>query len=161
MATHAREAALDALVARLQRIGDEDEVPTGKAWSTSQTLDVVRKRKIGWNDINLPACNVIAGNESKARTASGGTTSMYTANLNVELVCWFRTDDEPDQYWSQILHDVDLILGDDYTLGGTVFDSEVTGDDVELEEAGEPIWRGTIGVTLTYRYYEQDPSTLV
>lgn len=156
MATHAREAVMAKVKQQLERIA----VDGAFNWATVKPMQVHRFR--GVEDIaeQFPCCFIIAAGEQKSRIGSVGARTKYDCLLNLSLECWVEGIDLDEQV-SKVVHDVELILGNDWTQGGTVIDTEITGNSTAYSEVEELRAVVFISVTLHYRHMDNAPSTTI
>ena len=156
MATHHRESVVAKIKEQLERIA----VDGAFNWATVKPMQVHRFRGIADIAEVFPVCFIIISGEQKQREGSIGARTKYDCRLNLSLECWVEGI-ELDEEISKVVHDVELVLGSDWTQGSTVYDTEITGNSTSYSEAEELRAVVFISVTLQYRHMDNAPSTVV
>ena len=158
MPQHLRESILDALVAELQKIGDDLQAPS-QGWATSVVPVVQKLSQDALSLSQLPQILIVPQGERKTGRSSSGATRVVDSTFTVMLDCWQDSFNMSEDA-SSILHDIETALALNPSLSGACRDMQVTGNRTLLSEDQQPLTGLQVDVEIVYGVIDIDPTTL-
>lgn len=142
-----RDRAVAGLVAALRTIGD-----TSQDWQTLSPVSGVVTRGRQQEGMALPFVGIDSTEEQYERVSEGG---IYARVMRVGLRYVADPDWESFDWIGAAVHDVELALGLDRTLGGVVDDVAFVGNVSRIDGADS-----SVAFTIELRYRTEDGSPL-
>jgi len=158
MPTFVGEAPLAALKTLFTQIGDAGVT----TWAQTKRPTVLRERLPDRVLPTTPIILIVGASKEWKRMTANGSSNIYDVYATVVIKCFFGPQSwNPDTDAEVWEHDLAKAIRD-FTLGGAVIDSEITGTIVGLPAPDDdPTCRITMTMRIHYRTSDQDPSVQI
>lgn len=150
---HIREGIIDEMIVALRRIANDDSVE----WASNRQPDVRRYETGDIDKFHYPMIELAILGETKSERSVGGTSRVLDSNMQVLLSCYVKGTGVQELI-SDILHDVEKVVGLDSSFNCACRDSRITGNQTDIPDKDDGL--GAVGITVEvlYGHVDNDPS---
>lgn len=159
--THLREGILNGLADLLRGIAHATVDANGAAysWATTKRPTVKHYSDAAIKNPSFPIIYLGFDREATQYRGVCGDTNVRDTTAIIAIQFWAKTDRGAEAA-SEMLHDLELVLGRNQTLGGTCRDSRYIGNETQVGPPGDNLVGVILELEVVYGRLNNDPSTL-
>lgn len=159
--THVRERFMRALIDLLRGIASESTDANGVpyTWATTNRPSVKPYSDDAIRNPSFPVIFVGVDRETTQYRGTCGDTNVRDTTASVIIQFWSKSD-RGTEAASEMLHDLELVLGRNQTLGGTCRDSRYISNETRVAAPGDNLVGVILDLEVVYGRMNNDPATL-